>query len=236
MSVIASAIVTAVITGGATYLASQNSSRAANRATDAATTAANNNNALQKEIYDRNTANLSPWMTRGNAAGEQINGLLGIGGNPQAASQAFDQYRNSTGYQFQMDQGMQGVNHANAAAGGRISGNAIKAGQRFGQGLASTTFQNYLNNLQGVSGQGLGAGSSVAGVGTGYANAVGANNNAAADATGNAALLGASNTNSLLGQFGQLGANLLGQSRGFTGSSYGGVGGKPMTPFDVAPW
>ena len=36
------------------------------------------NNALQKEIYQQNTANLDPFMQRGNVAGDTINALLGL--------------------------------------------------------------------------------------------------------------------------------------------------------------
>lgn len=36
------------------------------------------NNALQKEIYQENSANLDPFMQRGNVAGDTINALLGL--------------------------------------------------------------------------------------------------------------------------------------------------------------
>lgn len=219
MSFIAAAIIGAVGVGAGALI----SSNASRRASDAAASAATANNDLQRQIYTQNTENLSPWMTRGNAAGEQINGLLGIGGNPSASRAPFDTYRGSTGYDFGLNEGLRAMDHTAAARGGLQSGAALKAGQRYGQDYASTKFQEYLNNLQGVSGQGLTAGSAVAGVGTGYANAVGANNNAAADATGNAALLGASNINSLIGQTGQSLAYTLGnRPQGFSGSAYGG--------------
>ncbi len=231
MTVIAAAIIGVSTVGGALI-----SANAAHQASNAATSAATANNDLQRQIYQSNTANLSPWMTRGNTAGERINGLLGLGGDPAAAQAGWDAYRSSTGYQFGLDEGQRAQDHALAAGGMRASGPAYKAAQRYGINYASTKFQDYLNNLSGVDQRGFAGASALAGVGQGYAGAVGANNNAAADATGNAALLGASNTNSLIGQGGQSLAYLLGNRPSFSASTYGPGPGGAANPFMTAPW
>lgn len=76
-----------------------------------------------------------------------INQLLTSGGqnNP-----AFQNYLNSTGYNFQLQQGT-GAISGNAASKGILnSGAAAKALQGYGQNLASTTFNNYLGQLGGL--------------------------------------------------------------------------------------
>lgn len=64
---------------------------------------------------------------------------------------AFQSYRDSTGYNFQLDQGMNALN-SNAAAKGLLnSGGTAKALTQYGQNLASTTFNNYLTQLAGLN-------------------------------------------------------------------------------------
>ncbi len=65
--------------GGAALSASAQKKAASKAANSAASTAAANN-ALQEKIYNQNAGYLSPFVTRGNAAGDSINALLGIGG------------------------------------------------------------------------------------------------------------------------------------------------------------
>lgn len=81
----------------------------------------------------------------------EVAGLLGVGPNSAADQQAFKNYQNSTGYQFQLGQGQQAVN-TNAAASGLLdSGANAKALTQYGQNLASTTFNNYLSQLGGLN-------------------------------------------------------------------------------------
>ena len=63
---------------------------AANKASQVAQDTAASNNALTQRIYDQNSATLSPFVQRGNAAGGAMNALLGLGGGPTngAATQA----------------------------------------------------------------------------------------------------------------------------------------------------
>lgn len=78
-------------------------------------------------------------------------GLLGTGGNPAQAAAAFNNYKNSTGYGFQLKQGTQAIN-TNAATSGMLdSGANLKALTGYGQNLASTTFNNYLGQLGGLN-------------------------------------------------------------------------------------
>lgn len=191
-------------------------SSAIKNASAASQQAADANNALQREIYTKNTANISPFMQRGNAAGQQINALLGLGGDANAANQAFDQFRGSTGYDFRMGQGLDAINQNNVTAGLLKSGKSLKDLTTFGQGIGSQEFGNYLGYLSNQQGIGLSGANALAGVGTNYANSVGANNTANANTQGNAAIAGANNTNALIGNILGTGAYLYGNR----GSSY----------------
>ena len=209
---VAAAIITGVAAvGGAVVM-----SNASDKASKAATNAANQNNALEKEIYGENKANLTPWMTRGNTAGGEYSALLGLGGDPQAAQNGLKTYLDSSGYKFRLDSGRDAITSSKATAGLLNSGSTLKALDQYGQNIGTGYFDDYLGHLSDLPGQGLGAGSALAGVGQNYAGAVSANNNAAADATGNAALAGAANFNNMLGSI----VGAYGTYKGM--SSYGG--------------
>jgi hypothetical protein len=77
--VIAAGIGAAAGIGGGLLSASAQK-KAASKAADAATQTAEMNNALQSQIYGENKALLSPYVNRGNSAGDAINALLGLGG------------------------------------------------------------------------------------------------------------------------------------------------------------
>lgn len=266
--------------------------KAANKAADVSLQVAQENNALAKDIYSQNKGVLSPYVSRGNQAGDMINALLGlqptqapnstpstpvggtagnvlgnsggdawtqamrriiqarngggisereafwdemqrrgIGGglnqsnhlqsvqpaappapNPQ---QAFDIFRNSTGYQFRLGQGMDAINSGYAANGLLQSGAAQKALQRYGQDYASNEFGNYLGYLSNQQGVGLSGASALAGVGQNYVNNVSSNNNSAGSAAANAAIAKGNATANMWGGI----ANGIGN---IFGSSYGG--------------
>ena len=215
----AAAIVAGGLGAGAAVIGSRNSSNAARQISNDATQTAANNNALAREIYDQNRAVLAPYVQTGNQAGTAMQSLLGLSGDPRAYDQAFNNYRNSTGYQFQFDQGNRAIQNSAAAQGGLLSGNAIKAGQRYGQQMGQSSFQQYLDRLYGQQGVGLTGASAQAGVGTNYGQQVTSNNNAALDARGNATLSSAGNTNSLLASLTGTAGNVLGQQA--FGSTYG---------------
>jgi hypothetical protein len=96
-----------------------------------------------------------------------ISAIMGAVNNPvtqQAGSgDAFQNYLNSTGYKFQLGEGIGAIEASQATKGALNSGATLKALQQYGQNLASTTFNNYLNQLGQLSGQGLQAGQLVGG-------------------------------------------------------------------------
>lgn len=132
--------------------------------------------------------------------------------------QAFDNYRNSTGYQFRLNQGVNALGANWAARGLKGSGAALRSVQDYGQNIASNEFGNYMNMLLNQSNMGLSAANAQAGVGSNYVGQVTANNNAGADAVANAALLRGQANSNLWSGIGGVAGNLFGSSfKGFGG-------------------
>jgi hypothetical protein len=104
-------------------------------------------------LKDNEIVNQSQDMS-GQAMG-LISGLLGLGGDQAAADKAFEQFKDSSGYQFRMDEGMGAITNSRAARGILNSGATSKELMKYGQNLASDEFSNYLGQVGGVVGQGL---------------------------------------------------------------------------------
>lgn len=127
------------------------------------------------------------------------------------AQQAFDTYRNSTGYQFRVNQGLDAVNSGYAGAGTLQSGAALKAINDYGQGMASQEFGNYLNSLGNQQALGLSGASALAGVGQNYANSLGNIYQANGANQANAALAGASASAGAVNSLATIGAGMFGK-------------------------
>ena len=56
-----------------------------------------------------------------------------------------DEFVNDSAYQFQVDQGQQALDRANAARGGFFSGAALREAQRYGQGVGSRYYDDAYN-------------------------------------------------------------------------------------------
>jgi hypothetical protein len=125
------------------------------------------NAAIQQGIQTA-TNQLSPWATTGVTTNTDQADLLGLNGQ-DAANAAMAKFQQSPGYQWQMQQGLRGVDAGAAAQGMLRSGATLKAEDTFAQGLANSNFQQYFQNLQGLSGQGLTAAGGIANAATGGA-------------------------------------------------------------------
>ena len=268
------------LAGAGSIIGGISQGNAARSAANTAQNTATQNNALAQYVYGQNQQMLNPYVQRGNAAGNQINALLGLGGgmtnsagtgyvgqpgqpgqpatrvpgpnegvaspyvmdadgrspmdirrdpmsyfgqdmvmpglvtgygsgtfdtngNPvtvgtdgtpaprdarQAANDAFDIFRNSTGYQFRVNEGTNALNSGYAGSGLLQSGAALRSLDDYRQNMASQEFGNYMAYLGNQQGVGLSGASAVAGVGQNYANSVMQNNNNASSAAANAAL------------------------------------------------
>lgn len=158
---------------------------AADRQASAARDASRDSNRTQLEIFNQIRDDNAPFREGGYGAYGALQGLLGLG-DPAQGQQAFQQYQDSTGYQFRLGQGIQAIDRGAAARGGLNSGATMKALAQYGQNIGSQEFGNYLNQLQGVIAPGQQALNQNAQAGQNYANANSNNNWNAANARGSA--------------------------------------------------
>lgn len=180
--------ITAAVVGGAAVLGgAYMSSQAATGAANTQANAANQATAAQQAALQQQIALNKPFYEAGVGA---VNKLAG----------GFN-YQEEPGYAWTLGQGLKAMNATAAARGGLFSGNALAAGQKYGQGLGSTYYQtaldNYLKqnqflanlgqNSANATGQNIGAfGNAQAGNITGAANAQAAGQIGSANAYTNA--------------------------------------------------
>lgn len=188
----------------------------------------------EQQWYNNAATTLSPYTTAGAQSIKQLTDALtgtgaktaGIGGGGANLLSTFqptmEQLAKTPGYQFTLQQGTQQAQNAAAAKGLGSSANALKTGIDYAGGLASTTFnqqlQNYMqqnqqayNMLLGPSQMGASAANTLAGgalnAGNTMANANLQGFNAAGNAYGGgmaqAANAIAGGTNALFGGTGQ---------------------------------
>jgi hypothetical protein len=112
--------------------------------------------------YAINQSGLTDYAQQGQQAAGVQAGLLGVGGDPAAAQAGFDNYLNSTGYRFNLDQGQKAITGSAAAKGLLKSGATAKALAKYGQNIGSDYFNTYLNQVGGVANRGLSASDSLA--------------------------------------------------------------------------
>lgn len=153
----------------------------------------------------------------------------------QAANDAFNVFRNSTGYQFRVNEGQDAINTGYAARGLLQSGAALKGLEDYRQNTASAEFGNYLGALQGQQNVGFGAASAQAGVGQSFANNVTQLNTANANALAAGAVARANNSNALIGGIGGAIGGALGQLGGSSyASPFGAQTGISFNPNNAA--
>lgn len=141
-------------------------SNAAGAAAKAGEAAAQQSNQVATNVYNTNTSNLNPYIQTGTNAQNALGGLLGLNGDTAAQGQ-FQNYLNSTNYNFQLGQGLQGVQYGNAPA--LNSGATSKALNNYAQGMAGSALSGYESMLGGLGGQGESAASTLGTLGNQYA-------------------------------------------------------------------
>ncbi len=109
-----------------------------------------------------------PYSKAGEGSLTMLGNALGLNGaeGNAAATQAF---QSSPGYQFQLNQGLQGVQRSAAAKGLLNSGNTLMALNDYAQGQANQDYGNWLSRVGGLTQLGL----SAAGGETGRQNTLG---------------------------------------------------------------
>jgi hypothetical protein len=165
------------------------------------------------------TAGLQPFLQNYGTAQQGTTALgnaLGLNG-PQGNAAAVAAFQNNPGYQFQLQQGMDAVN-ANAAKTGQLaSGNTNLDLLKFGQGLAGTGWNQYLQNLQPYLGASQAAASGIGTLDSGLGNQLNANlTNQGNAAYGAQTSIGNANANADLARY-NTSANALGAVAGGLG-------------------
>ena len=202
--------VAAVAGAGAGLIGASKNSKAIKQSTAAQQASEAQQIAYQREARAQNTAALSPFMARGNVAGETINAALGLGGNvpgqtvgpagqnpATSAMAAYELFKSSTGYQTRLDEGYSALNAGYAGRGVLQSGAAVKSALRYGQEFASNEFGNWLGALGNQQGVGFAGASALAGVGQGFADRMGDISRNSADNASAAAIARAQNQGAL---------------------------------------
>lgn len=163
----------AVLGAGATIYAGSQAAGAQQKSDAAAI-------AEQQREYNQTRADFAPWRAAGQTALGSLMSAYGLGssgtsngtgnGASSGGSGAYGGFFESPGYQFRLQQGLQAIDRGAAARGQLASGATIKAEQRYGDGLASSEFQNYTNGLAGIAGVGESATGQTAAAGSTAAN------------------------------------------------------------------
>lgn len=175
---------------------------------------------------------LSPWVTTGQSAVNELSQLYGLGrmvntgangfqpgGGDRAGEQqdAFGRFQTSPGYQFRQQEGVNALDRSAASRGRLLSGAQIKGVNDYGQGMASDEYGRYVGGLNALSGGGM------AGAQAGNSNAT--------------SLINAGNAMQFQGNMGQASSYSQGQNAlasglqgGFNSlmslGAYGGSGGR----------
>ena len=162
MTWVAAAIATSAVVGA------YSSSKAAKAQKQAADQSAE----VQREIFQKQTELAEPFRQAGITSQNELMRLLGIGGDQTAAdygmlTRGFGEkdLQMDPGYAFRLREGEKALERMQAARGNLLSGGAIKAGQRYGQDLASQEYMNAFNRAQAQLGTRLGALGSLYGAG-----------------------------------------------------------------------
>lgn len=149
-------------------------------------------------------ANPSGWID-GRGLGRLVGGLSGtvsgamtpperdpdFGKYAGSFSDLGDNWTRDPGYQFRLNEGLKALDRNAAARGGLISGNALKAAQRYGQGMASQEYQNAFNRYYAEREAALNPLQSLAGVGQTTAQGMNAAGQNYAGTAANTAMAGA---------------------------------------------
>jgi len=179
--------------------------------------------AFQQRMYDTTRADFAPYRESGTANLNQLNTLLGLGGNTGAAD--FGRYRTAEftpemfkagvdpGYAFRLSEGLKGIDRQAAARGGLISGNALKAASGYAGDQASQEFTNAYNRYQTTRGNTLQPFQVGAAAGQSAAAMQGQSNANFGSAGGQA-----------IGAFGQGASNIYGNAGNAMNTAYGNFG------------
>lgn len=211
---VAGALLGASMSSRAAQSAADTSAAASREATAAQQQAASEQVALQREMFERQMAMQEPYRKAGEQA---LNRLIPLSTEYTPFGQ--QQFQQDPGYAFRLSEGMKALNQQAAARGGLMSGNALRAAQQYGQGLASQEYQNAFDRYQTERAARLKPLQSLAGIGQTSADTLGSAAQQYGTNVGNIYGTTASN----IGNLGMQQAGVAGQAALARGSAYGGA-------------
>jgi hypothetical protein len=196
----------AVAIGGAAVLGAAATTVGAGKAAKATTKSANMSVAEQRRQDDLNRSENAPFLETGRNALDKLAGLYGVQRqgatapptSPDGTPLAYGGFETSPGYAFRRDEGLKAVERGAAARGLLRSGAAVKATDRFAEGLASSEYESFASHLAQLAGVGQQAVSQNAASGSNAANNISVAYNTAGNARASAyATAGAAVNNGL---------------------------------------
>lgn len=114
--------------------------------------------ANQLAIYNRQQKELTPYKNLGSGAVATLAQLYGLGADGMPAGNPnFSAFTKSPDYQFAFDQGMDALTNQNAAKGMLQSGNNLKDVINYGQGAATQNYRQYVDQMMKMAGMGQNA-------------------------------------------------------------------------------
>lgn len=154
----------AIIGAVAGYLGNREANKGNNDATKAGLQSQQDYINELKRQFDINNANHQPWLDAGKGGLSSLQKLL---------SGDMSGFYASPDYQFALDQGVKTLDRSAAAHGSLYSGGHSADLMKYGQGLATQNYQNYVHELQSLAGVGQSAADNLGSYGQNYANSLG---------------------------------------------------------------
>lgn len=191
------------VIGGSALIGAGTAIYASGKQSDAAKDALN----FQKGVFDKNQANIAPYLGAGNDALGRLNESYA---NPSS-------FLNTPDYAFARSQGMDALQNSAASRGGMMGGNFLRRADQFGTDYATNYLTQYRGGLAGIAGMGANAASGNANANNTSANMIGGSYN----------YLGGANASGAVGAANALsgGASNLMLYNALGKSSYSGNGG-----------
>ena len=185
----------------------------ANKAAKAQEDAANRDIALKQDIFNQQKQMFQPYRAAGGNALAAYNFEMGLGARPAG----YGGFKKTPGYDFRLNEGLDGVQAGVGARHGLNSGATMKALNRYGQDYASNEYGTHMNRLGGLMQQGQASAAMTATAGNNYSQGTG---NALAN-IGNANAAGAIGVgNAIQGGINNgIGAWMYGKGQGLWGNA-----------------
>ena len=203
---------------------------------------------IQYKMFQEQQALEKPWLDVGKNALARLSTGLERGGE---FGTPFTQtnWQQDPGYAFRLEEGQRALDRSAAARGGLISGNALKAAQRYGQAMGSQEYQNafdryyrereaMLNPLQSLARVGQTTAQSLGGAAGRYGESAGALASQTGASSANALMTAGNARASAYGGYGQAAGqglqglyNNWGIIKNWFSDSSGGGGTQPSNNF-----